>query len=80
MEIDRAFLEFYYLTFYFYKPKTKFVEPFDKARGLKNAMNAIYTTLQQDSAVLVHTPTLVATLLNIVTKFTTKLNSSVWRP
>ena len=41
---------------------------------MKIAANAIYTTLQQDSVVLVQTPTVVPTILNIVTRFTTKFS------
>ena len=54
--------------------KYKFVGPFRKPKGLKIAANAIYTTLQQDSVVLVQTPTVVPTILNIVTRFTTKFS------
>ena len=41
---------------------------------MKIALNTIYTALQQDPAVLVHATTEVATILNIVTKFTTKFS------
>ena len=47
---------------------------FKRAKGLKIGVHAIDATLHHDSVVLVHTLTVVATLLNLATEFITKFS------